>query len=233
MHNFFPSGRTKEGFVIEGEELRHLLVRRIRIGEEIGVIHEGKIFRCVLKSISKNRAVCGIIGTVKTWDPEVCVTLIQAVPQDLKTMDLIVRKVTEIGVSRLVLTITERSFQKEEIIEKKKERWLRIVREAMKQCGRPVSLQLEGPVPIDSVKVDEDVRLFLHRDESALPLSSVKVHKDMSFAVAVGPEGGFSEGDVSKLKGLGFTPVRINTYTMRSETAAIVATGFIVTLGGP
>lgn len=233
MYTFFPERKLKDGFVIRGGELKHLRVRRIRIGEEIGVIHEGRIFRCILEEVSRESAFCRIIGELDIWRPRVKVSLIQSVTADLKTMDLIVQKATEIGISELTLLISERSFQKAEVIEKRKDRWSRIIREAMKQSNRPEPLDLRGPVYIDSISGDEELKLVFHRDTGSKDVSEVNVKGFRSFAVAVGPEGGFTDQEVEILKNKGFLPVRINTYILRSETAAIVAAGLIVSLGGP
>jgi 16S rRNA (uracil1498-N3)-methyltransferase len=232
MYVFFPERKIKDGFLIGGDELKHLRVRRIRRGEEIGVIHEGQIFRCVLEDLSGNRALCRITGRVEVWEPPVEVILLQGVTSDLKTMDLIVQKATEVGASRLVLLLTERGFRNREAIEKRKERWKRIVRETMKQCNRPTPLHIEGPLELESAELYGDRRILLHRDAGSVPLSEVKVVPGSSFAVAVGPEGGFSEREISLLVSKGFQPVRLDTYILRSETAATVAVGFIVTLAG-
>ncbi len=233
MYTFFSSRRSGSKFYISGEDLKHLRVRRIRIGEEIGLIHEGRIYRCVLKNVKKNEAECELVEEIDQRQPGVKITLFQSVPNDLKTLDFIVQKATEIGVESIVLTITERSFQMVDPITKRKERWKRIVREAMKQSNRPTELKIHGPVKVESIRPEEDVRIALHLSRNARSLSTLKVEKEKSFALAVGPEGGFSKRDLEILENLGFTTFSLDTYILRTETAAIVAAGFIVILGGP
>ncbi len=232
MHIFFPSSRLGSKFLISGNEFKHLKVRRIKRGEEVGIIHNGRIYRCLLSEIKKNEALCEIVGEEEVKRPKVSVTLFQSVPQDLKTVDLIVQKLTEIGVEKLVLVLTERSFQKREPVEKRKERWRRIVREAMKQAGRPEEMEILGPVELSSLSPEEELLLALHPSEEAKSVSFLDL-KRSSVGVAVGPEGGFSERDLEVLRTLGFDIFRIDTYTLRTETAAIVIAGLIVSLGGP
>jgi 16S rRNA (uracil1498-N3)-methyltransferase len=50
------------------------------------------------------------------------ITLYQCVPVELKTMDFIVEKVSEVGASRLVPTLSKRSFQDVQTINKRMER---------------------------------------------------------------------------------------------------------------
>ena len=49
-------------------------------------------------------------------------------------------------------------------------------------------------------------------------------------AVAIGPEGGFSEEEADMLKGIGFAVIRLKTNILRAETAAIYALATVQTL---
>jgi 16S rRNA (uracil1498-N3)-methyltransferase len=47
--------------------------------------------------------------------------------------------------------------------------------------------------------------------------------RDAALTIAVGPEGGFTEGERARLLATGFTPVRCAPAVLRFETAALAA----------
>jgi 16S rRNA (uracil1498-N3)-methyltransferase len=232
MHLFFPSYRRGNSFYITDREYKHLKIRRVSLGEEIGVIHEGKIYRCTLKKKEKEAAVVQIKGIEETACPQVEITLYQSVTQNLSTMDLIVQKSVELGVIRLVPLITRRSFSKISTIEKRFSRWENIAREAMKQCKRAYPLDISSPEPISELISENDLDLLLDsfyrgKDPSELDLRGVK-----SVGVVVGPEGGFTAEEAELLRSRGFVTLSLKPHILRTETAAIVAVGIIANLAG-
>ena len=232
MYTFHSASRSGENLYITDRELKHLRVRRIRPGEEIGVIYGDTLYRCRLESLDRKRAVCRIIEEVDVKKPKVRVFLLQSVLHEMRVMDFIVQKATEIGVERLVLLITERSFQSLEAIEKRIERWNRIVNEAMKQANRPYRLSICGPVHVGDLEPEGDLRVVLNRSERAVSLGNLSPKEGEVCSIAIGPEGGFTDRDIEVLRRKGFIESRIDTFIMRSETAAIVAAGFMVARGG-
>ncbi len=232
MHIFFPSSKKGNRFVISGEELKHLKVRRISPGEELGIIWEEKIYLCRLSEERKREALCEIVGEIETKKPKVEITLYQAVTVDLKTFDMIVQKATELGVVKLVPTITERSFRRREVLLKRMERWRRISKEAMKQSGRPYEMLIEKPTSINSLKPEHELNIILDNFYEGIPVRELKLSGIKKLGIVVGPEGGFSEREGSMLREKGFTSVRLEPYTLRSETAMMVSVGIIVNLAG-
>jgi len=233
MHTFFASKRSKTGFFITGEELKHLRVRRIKRGEKIGVLWEEGLYLCELESCSDKEAVCKVIERLKCEKPPVSLTLFQAITVELKTFEDIIRKSTELGVSEVVPLITERSFRKTEIVAKKRERWEKIIREAMKQARRPFFLKLEEAKRIEEIEPLSDINLFLDSFSGDKTMSDISFRGIKSVSLVVGPEGGFSKREGYLLREKGFTAVKLCPYVMRSETASAVAVGIVMNLACP
>lgn len=233
MHTFIPYRRLKDIFLIQGEELDHLRVRRVKRGEKVGAIWEEELYLCELEGISKTEARLRIIERLETKRPSVKIRLVQAVPVELKTFETILQKSTELGVQEVVPLITERSFRNKEIIEKKRERWERIVLESMKQCKRPYRLSLREPISIEEFKPEDEINLVLDNFSEGRRIKDLDLKEAKSVSLVVGPEGGFSKRDVDMFKDLGLVFVKLEPHVLRTDTAAVVGIGLIVNLADP
>ncbi len=233
MHLFFPSRKKGDLFYISGDEYRHLRVRRVHPGEELGIIHEGKIYRCVLREKGKGYAVAETVSVSEPDIPEIELTLYQSVTHSLATMDLIVQKAVELGVTRLVPLLTERSFAGTSAVEKRLTRWKRIIGEAMKQSGRAHVMALDPPRRLEDLNPEHGLNILLDNFHDGKRMEQLDLKGVSSVSVVVGPEGGFSRAEVNTLRERGFTPVRLKPYVLRTETAVITAVGIIVNLAGP
>jgi 16S rRNA (uracil1498-N3)-methyltransferase len=165
------------------------------------------------------------------------VTLVQAVGKGDK-MDAIVRDATELGATRIAPLAAERSVA-ERATEKVLARWRRISIEAARQCGRGDCPRVETPRAIDEVLADLDADLRVVLAPGA-PRSLGDVHRAgarhggaaPSVAIAVGPEGGFTSGELQRLAAERFEPVSLGRFILRTETAATAALAIALDIGG-
>jgi 16S rRNA (uracil1498-N3)-methyltransferase len=161
--------------------------------------------------------------------------LIQELPKAMK-MDDIVRQATELGVSLIIPFISDHSVSRPEGTKaagNKRERWLRIVKEARQQSGSDIVTDVLEPVKLPEAlgAWDDFARargggtaIFLHQD----PLAQGTMHGYLSrdpnsIALAVGPEGGFSETETKVFAAAGFHPAILGVNILRTETAAVSA----------
>ncbi|MFP4491350.1 MAG: RsmE family RNA methyltransferase [Spirochaetaceae bacterium] len=152
-----------------------------------------------------------------------------------RKMDGLVRQAVEAGVHRFIpvrseYTIPVYDRDKEE---KKRRRWEAIVREAVQQSGSPIITEVAETIELSEIKniFNNDLGLFFHHE----PLEQSPLHRYLSLypkrvAIAIGPEGGFSPGEVEELRSAGFSPVHLHTNVLRAETAAVYALGAVQTI---
>jgi len=151
-------------------------------------------------------------------------TLVQAVARGEK-MDLILQKATELGVARIVPVLTERTEVKldDDRAERRVAHWQRVVESACEQCGRARVPMVEAPLALaryaEGAMHDDGVKLALHPDGEGL---DALAGAD-AMTLAVGPEGGFSERDLSILATAGFARLRLGPRVLRTETAGLAA----------
>ncbi|HID79093.1 MAG TPA: 16S rRNA (uracil(1498)-N(3))-methyltransferase [Aquifex aeolicus] len=211
------------------EDLRHLKVKRVKVGDIVEVLEEASLkpYLCKLVSLEKRRAVFEIVKELTPNIPRAFVRLYQCVPVKVSTFDEIVQRATEVGVSQIVPVISKRSFQKLPVIEEKIARWNRIVRESLKQCGRHHLPQILPPVRLEDVNPEgEYLNLFAFEREENNNLFKVLKFKTPSKGanIIVGPEGGFSKEEAQSLVNRGFLPVSLGNFTLRAETASVAVT---------
>ena len=219
----FSQSHLKIGDVVclSEEEVHHVYkVLRGRIRDRIEVVDGvGKLFVAELlrgreASIVEERSVEGD-------DDADAVTLYQAVPKG-RHMDLVVEKATELGVGRVVPLVTEHGVVRIEEEDGKVQRWRRVAEAAARQ-----SLRLRVPEVGKILTFSEAVRevgetgVLLHNKLDLPPLEEGVLGS--AIGLFVGPEGGWSMGELAMAGEAGFHFVSLGPYRLRSETAGIVA----------
>jgi 16S rRNA (uracil1498-N3)-methyltransferase len=133
--------------------------------------------------------------------------------------DYLVEKTVELGVSKIVPLLTERSIRKGT----KVDRWQSIALAAMKQCGRCILPSITQPAPFDAflLSVPADAVKLIPHEKADAGEFHVSGH---DVVMCIGPEGGFSDSEVQRAVKAGFKPVTLGPRRLRAETAAVVAT---------
>ena len=204
---------------IAGEDYHYLTrVLRKRPGDGFrGIRPDGTVVSLLFISDSGESCLLSVDGVGRDKSTHRCeISLFQCLPKGQK-MDLIVRQATETGVARIVPVVSSRSVPRvgPEQAEKKRERWNRIARQAMQQSGCPVAPDILPPVRFDEslsywkgVRSPTAVSVFFHQetnDTSGLHALLEKMPEKVG--IFIGPEGGFSDGEVTTLLQSGFQPV--------------------------
>jgi len=151
-------------------------------------------------------------------------TLAQGVSRG-ERMDWVMQKATELGVTRIIPVITERTMVKldERQADRKLEHWRAIVVSACEQCGRNRVPEVTLPqVFIEAVRsIDTAVTRVLLSPTGTLRARDLG--QPASIAMLIGPEGGLSDNEQEAAIDAGFRPLRMGPRILRTETAAIAA----------
>jgi 16S rRNA (uracil1498-N3)-methyltransferase len=208
---------------IEGEEFSHLThVMRKKAGDTTRVVDgAGTAYDVTIAEITRRTARCKITQThPRLNEPAIDVILGVPILKNASKFDFLIEKVTELGVNTIVPLLTERTIPRHA----KTDRWQKLALAAMKQSGRCVL-----PVVRELTRFDDFItsaphnRLKLIPHEKAdLPLMEVLRQQDLSsITMCIGPEGGFSDEEITLAQGAGFQPVSLGPRRLRTETAAI------------
>jgi 16S rRNA (uracil1498-N3)-methyltransferase len=233
LDRFIASAKIGDTLIIEGEELQHIFAKRIKVGQKLELFFEDKLYLCFLEKLTKKSALCSVIKELELNIPLPFITLYQCVPVELRTMDFIVEKVSEVGAYRFVPTLSKRSFQDIPTINKRMERWKRVALSAFKQCKRPKPLEIGHPTKLEELRADYDLNLLLDNFGGEENPKDLNLRGLKTVSLVVGPEGGFTRQESELLHDRGFIPVKLYPYILRSETAALLGVGLIMNFSTP
>jgi 16S rRNA (uracil1498-N3)-methyltransferase len=216
--------------IIDKNDINHLKNSfRMKEGELVRAVDGEYEYLCKLIEIEKKELTLEIIEKKQNNNSENI--LIDAGIAILKNdkMDLVIQKLTEIGVNKIIPLITKRSVVK---IYEKKDKWDLIAKEALKQCQGIKFLEIDQPLKlkeIDFKKYDLIVVPYEAAEENTLKnLLKKRGHHSKKILYIIGPEGGFESEEIEYLKEKGCKIVTLGKRILRAETAAIVTGGIII-----
>jgi len=170
--------------------------------------------------------------SLRPLDSPLQLTVYQALPEK-ERFELILEKLTELGVARIVPVVSQRSSTPaaRDARQQKSHRWPEVLRRAAVQCRRATIPELGPSLDLAAVFVAAqaaDLRLMLYEGEGISALKTVLADRECrQVALLVGPEGGFAAAEVTEARAQGFLPVALGPRILRTETAAICAAAVI------
>lgn len=229
-----------ESKTLSENESHHCVdVMRQQEGETITVFDgKGREWKSVIESAHKKSVQFKKLAESKTPKSKVPVILAQALTKQ-KSMDLIIQKATELGVTELVPLQSERSVAQieEEKAEAKVEKWRQTVVESCKQCGQNWLPVVSAPIKVRDFLGDSKrfgLKLIASLQAEARPLRDVLKENSENPALSkgvvlmIGPEGDFTPAEINEARNNGFLPVSLGPVILRSETAALFTLGAVL-----
>jgi len=247
-HFVLPSPPDPEGIIRLYGEDHHYLVRVRRL-------KAGMCFDAILPSGMETKIE--VLSTVDNILIGECIKGVEKLPSSLpplalfqgllkgSKMDIIIRQAAEGAVSTIApfesdystvrLSKAALAAQAEKV-----KRWERIIREARQQSGSVIETKVLAPCGFDVLleyweslkkEYERPLGLLFHQD----PLAKGGFHDYLSkgpdfVALAVGPEGGFSPGEISRFLAAGWKPLVMGNTILRTETAALCGIAAVRTI---
>jgi 16S rRNA (uracil1498-N3)-methyltransferase len=240
MHRFFLPGHpiTVEAS-INLDELQHQLVRVLRMqpGDQIVLLNgDEQEYLTELVTLTAATATGRVLSVQTAPEPKTFLTLYACVLKGDK-MEWMLQKGTELGVSRFVPVISERTIVRPATkVARKYDRWRAILREAAEQSRRGKIPELSRPQTwVDAIHDacadgEPDTLRLIPWEEARQPsiVEAVRTHKAATGApgqveLLIGPEGGISEGELALAVEHGWRTVTLGERILRAETAALAA----------
>ncbi|MEO1992668.1 MAG: RsmE family RNA methyltransferase [Pirellulales bacterium] len=203
----------------ESHHCRHVL--RSKVGDVIHVFDGlGTEWMARITSITRSAVSVEFVKQLSSQEnlTHVPLTVAVALPKGERQKWLI-EKLTELGTDQMVPLITSRGVA--EATESARTRLERVVIEACKQCGRNTLMAIRAPASLETLSelFPSQKKLLAHPDGH--PLHSHSSFNEQACLVAIGPEGGFTEGELAAADELGFCKVSLGPNILRIETAAV------------
>ena len=198
-------------------------VLRLSNDDRINVF-DGKNGEFIAKIINANKKKCllYVMNKEKDFEPSPDIWLLFA-PLKKDCTDIVIQKSTELGVSKIIPVITE--YTNSDKI--RKDRFISQSIEASEQCRRLDVPDIDNAQLLFDVLDKWDAKrvlFFLNEKGNGNDVISVLNNNLGKAAILIGPEGGFSDVEVKKIKEYPFVrDIFLGKRILRAETAAIAA----------
>lgn len=234
MQRYFTSKKLKEDtYLLSKDDLYHIKkVMRLEVGEKIEVVYMEQLYIAQIISFQDDGVEVKFIEEIKENNElNLKICLVQSLVKEQK-MDYILQKCTELGVSEFYPYQAERSIVKIDKKEsQKKIRWQTIVKEASEQSKRIVIPSIGKCLSLQELCNLEgyDYKFLATVNEKTQNLKKVlsNLKECATMVIVVGPEGGFTEKEETKLMENGFIPISLGKSVLRTETAGLFFTSAV------
>jgi len=214
------------GIVSESDYTHITKVLRLGAGDRITVFDtESTEYEGVIMDISSGTIAIQVVDTRRLQtESKLELNLFQAILKGNR-MDTVISQATQLGVSGIFPVISERTQMRSTA---KVDRWNKIARESTKQCGRTVPPAVSQPVDLQrsiEIRNESEMKIILYENQSELLRDYMSSHEEpvRTINIFIGPEGGFSEQEITTAKEKGYTALGLGERILRAETASVVS----------
>ncbi|OHB77687.1 MAG: hypothetical protein A2Z34_09760 [Planctomycetes bacterium RBG_16_59_8] len=232
MKRRFYAANVTLGPVILGEREAHHARDVLRLQNNDPVLlfdGKGTIGEGVLSEVNKDRVACRVesLSSEKKRDRSIAIAV--AFPKGARSA-FMVEKCAELGIERLIPLICERTVT---VPSKSKiERHRRIAQEAARQSRQGSAMAITEPGTLADIlkKSAEWGTIVLAAPGAVSENRGTGWGERGSTLILVGPEGGFTEKEVTTIRNAGATEHHLGEQILRTETAAIAlaATAYLI-----
>jgi 16S rRNA (uracil1498-N3)-methyltransferase len=219
----FESGRA----VMEGEAAHHLgRVLRAQAGQVYELSDGESVWLGRIEKAGRDRIEFSLTEQIPAVSPPLEITLLLSLVK-FDSFEWALEKATELGVSRIVPLAAGRS-EKALIAAagRRGERWKRILLEASQQSRRVKVPELAAVERTEKgfSRTPAELKVMLSERPDAAPLREVLHGRAArSVALAIGPEGGWTEGEFAAAGKAAFAEASMGKLILRTETAVVAA----------
>ena len=222
MQRYFAKNIKENKIILSNSDMHHIKnVMRMKENDKVEVVYDKKTYLCSLDNDLELH-----IDTVINEDkelPKEIIAIIGLVKE--QKMDLVLQKLTELGVSKIIPVNMERSIVK---LDTKKEdkkliRWNTICKEASEQSKRNTIPIVTNVINFkDIINVEVDLKLCCSVSEKDNIISNyISNNNYNSVSFVIGPEGGLTLKEENYLKENNYNLVSLGSLVFRMETACI------------
>ena len=229
-HRFYNPNLSSGKF--SPEESHHAVdVLRLRSGDSAAIFDgKGTEARVRLTQVSADEVSYETLSTARTPPPSCRIRFGQALIKPVG-MDLLIQKLTELGVSEIWPIASERSISKPSGEKRISHRWESIALSACKQSGQNWLPKIHEVGPLDNFLSAPNPappagRIIGSLQPEAKPLPALlaavrQVGKLPALDLLIGPEGDFTPSEIGRARSAGFQPASLGPLVLRSETASL------------
>ncbi len=206
--------------------------RLLNIEDPIHIENLEGTFVGVITNIDKTSVEVEVkkkISDVKTKE-DFSITIIQSILADSK-FNFFIEKAVEVGVHNIIPVESKYSTVSKNKSIKRFGTYKKTITQAKEQSRNPNDIKIEKPINLKSLEglnVKNKICLATEvEDAVSLEKSLSEKEPNTSYAIAVGPERGWSVSDIKVFRELGFEFVKLKSNILRTETAGLVISSIL------
>ncbi len=218
-----------ERVALDAFQVRGLRHREVHEKEAFTIVdRDGHFFRASLKVMKKSGGEALVYERmVGSTESPADITLLCAVLARQRML-VVIQKATELGTTRIVPVLSERSVPRDGLEHQKAHAWPKQALRAARQCRRASLPEVREAIELtaildDACFTEADLRVYLDdRASSPHALDATAPWADRAgrrIVLAAGPEGGWSDEERALLETRGAVPLRLGGRVLRAETA--------------
>jgi 16S rRNA (uracil1498-N3)-methyltransferase len=224
---FFIEQFAGQHAVMEGEAAHHLgRVLRAQPGQLYELSDGTKVWLGRIDTVTRDTVEFSLMEEIAAHQPSLQTTLLLSVVK-FDSFEWALEKATELGVHRIVPLAAARSEKALlAAAAKRAERWKKLLHEASQQSRRAQLPILDSPARPEAAFAEcrQEVRIFLSEAPGATALREVLRDQQVKTAVlAIGPEGGWTETELSVARTAQFQEASLGKFILRTETAVVAS----------
>ena len=212
--------------ILDKSDINHIInVMRMKVGNKFQIVYNEKLYTCAIKNIEKRNVEYEIIDTEELKDKKKYKVILACSIIKEQKMDYLIQKATELGVDEIIPLITERTIVK---VDSKKDnkinRWTKIAKEATEQSHIIKMPTIHNIITLkELINVRGNAKIVCNTNEMSKNIKKVLQDnkKSDTMIIVVGPEGGFSEKELTFLTENDFISVSLGNNVLRAETVPL------------
>ena len=226
---FYEENIQQPVHILSEETARHCIqVLRMKEGEQFQLTDgKGNSFTATIINVNKKTCEVRIEASSRELRAASNVAIAISLLKNPSRLEWFIEKASEIGISEIILLICDHT-EKQNF---RRDRMQNIIISAMLQSQQTRLPQLHQPQKFnDFIKKNFDgLKLIAHCVEEEKYSLSVLInqYKDQNKLILIGPEGDFSNAEISAALEKKFIPVSLGTTRLRTETAGVVAAALL------
>ena len=225
IHRFFtPFSQNGNNLKIEDystiKQIKEVL--KLKTGEQCILIENNINIYAEITKITKESIELQFIKNEPILEQETQITLYMAILKK-ENFELVVQKASELGIHTIVPIITDRTVK----TGLRYDRLEKIAKEASELSGYGTFPSILESVELEQALAQDTNTVKLFFDISGENINHTMVTntvlENKNRSIYIGPEGGFTEQEINLAKEYHCKITKIDNFTLRGETAAIIA----------
>ncbi|MBR2866315.1 MAG: 16S rRNA (uracil(1498)-N(3))-methyltransferase [Alistipes sp.] len=233
MQLFYAPEISLPCYTLAEEESKHCIrVLRMRVGDELHLTDgRGTMYRCKVVDDNAKRCTVEVIESIPEYEKMTYgLTMAVAPTKNIDRYEWFLEKATEVGITEIYPIECDHSERRQI----KAEREEKVITSAVKQSLKAYHPVLHALTDVrEVIKMDFDGEKYIAHCNDALgerPYLGSLIKKGGNNLILIGPEGDFSEEEITFAVQNGFKAISLGKERLRTETAAVVATVIAATI---